>query len=658
MDNRNSWVNMRELLEQIQIGNGNSVRIKTGFPQLDELLGGGLAPGLVVLGGQPGVGKSTFCLQLAENVAESGIPVLYFSFEMQERQIAAKAISRKLFLNGSLITAEQLLGGDGGKPLDQEQRKLVEQVKGAEEFLQVMENFYVRTSPRPVSEIKKAVLEFAEEYWTEGESKPLVIVDYLQFVPTEKDAKFKSDKEKNDDKVRQFTQLAHEDEFTVILISSLNRGSYSGDMQISAFKETGEIEYSADLLLGLQFQSYGKRMNSLKELAKDPREVKISVLKNRYGKSGCMVPFAYYAAHDCFREKTFREAREPEPAVVVQEKAKEEKKRTGQRCVINNTLVAEKIRQGGFARQSCKVLPEKDGRKAVSIQYELSENLSSLDCCVADAIYTVAIRLWEDGIPEKDALLTPRDLMKALSGDPRPTITAQKLQELTGSIKHLQAVSFKFDCAEALKVLGNDGIGPDKLREYDGPFLNVRIEEQGEEAADAPAGRKRLDVWDTGDGKKLKISFQTGVLPLFLHSYGAAVNQIITVPSNLLNVNDGTRNLSNTAENLCLKRLLAQRIEILRYKAERKEAAGKLSTISFHEKRRLLSELQHSQKGLSNTALEQRRRRLHDAVRQVLEYYKRIQYISGYEELSKTGYTNLASFKVIGPFKDPLDLSY
>ena len=105
MDNRNSWVNMRELLEQIQIGNGNSVRIKTGFPQLDELLGGGLAPGLVVLGGQPGVGKSTFCLQLAENVAESGIPVLYFSFEMQERQIAAKSISRKLFLNGSLITA-------------------------------------------------------------------------------------------------------------------------------------------------------------------------------------------------------------------------------------------------------------------------------------------------------------------------------------------------------------------------------------------------------------------------------------------------------------------------------------------------------------------------------------------------------------------------
>ena len=70
MDSQSSWINMRTLLEEMEVGSKGPGRMKTGFPQLDEILGGGLAPGLVVLGGQPGVGKSTFCLQLAENVAE------------------------------------------------------------------------------------------------------------------------------------------------------------------------------------------------------------------------------------------------------------------------------------------------------------------------------------------------------------------------------------------------------------------------------------------------------------------------------------------------------------------------------------------------------------------------------------------------------------
>ena len=57
------------------------------------------------------MGKSTFCLQLAENVVAGRIPVLYFSLEMPELWIVAKAISRRLFQMGSPITVARLLCG-------------------------------------------------------------------------------------------------------------------------------------------------------------------------------------------------------------------------------------------------------------------------------------------------------------------------------------------------------------------------------------------------------------------------------------------------------------------------------------------------------------------------------------------------------------------
>lgn len=661
MDSQSSWINMRTLLEEMEVGSKGPGRMKTGFPQLDEILGGGLAPGLVVLGGQPGVGKSTFCLQLAENVAESGIPVLYFSFEMPEQFIAAKAISRKLFQNDCRISAVQLLGGDEKTELDEAQRKLVGQVKASEEFLKVMENFYVWTSPRTVSEMKDMITEFAEKREAENKGKPLVVVDYLQFVPTEKDSKFKSDKEKNDEKVKQFTQLAHEDGFTMLLISSLNRGSYGGDIQISAFKETGEIEYSADVLLGLQFQSFGRRTSPAKEQAKDPREVKISVLKNRYGKSGCMIPFSYYAANDYFREEKFQETEKAELEAAAEQKqlAKAAKKRAAQRCVINNTLVAQELREGKSGQQFCMALTKEEGGKAVELEYTLSEPLSTLDCCVADAIYTVSVRRWADGVPDADAVLSPRELVKALSGDPKPTITVQKMKELYDSIQRLQADHFQMDCWEVLRERKLAGIGPDELRSYDGPFLNLRIEEleRGTEAGQTglPAGREK-SVWELGDGKRVRISFQNGVLPLFLHSYGAAVNQMITVPSYLLHVHDGSRHQSNTTEILCLKWALVHRMEIIRYKEKKQENVQTWCRISFRGKGRLLRELQYDRKGGSKAVAEQRERRLHKSVRKVLEYYKQIQYISDYQEMTKTELSKNPTFKVIGPFLDPEDL--
>lgn len=66
-------------------------RLPTGSPELDRVLGGGLVPGsLILLGGDPGIGKSTLALQTAHQVAAVGAPVLYVSGEESAAQVAVR----------------------------------------------------------------------------------------------------------------------------------------------------------------------------------------------------------------------------------------------------------------------------------------------------------------------------------------------------------------------------------------------------------------------------------------------------------------------------------------------------------------------------------------------------------------------------------------
>jgi DNA repair protein RadA/Sms len=71
-----------------QIAHENFVRIRTGDKEFDRVLGGGVVPGsLVLIGGEPGVGKSTLLLQMAENLSRQGLSVLYAAGEESAQQI-------------------------------------------------------------------------------------------------------------------------------------------------------------------------------------------------------------------------------------------------------------------------------------------------------------------------------------------------------------------------------------------------------------------------------------------------------------------------------------------------------------------------------------------------------------------------------------------
>lgn len=70
----------------------DSKRIKTGFDEFDRVLGGGIVKGsLVLIGGDPGIGKSTILLQVTKNLVNQGEKVLYVSGEESLRQIKLRA---------------------------------------------------------------------------------------------------------------------------------------------------------------------------------------------------------------------------------------------------------------------------------------------------------------------------------------------------------------------------------------------------------------------------------------------------------------------------------------------------------------------------------------------------------------------------------------
>lgn len=85
-------------------------RISTGMQEFNRVLGGGLVPGsLVLLGGDPGIGKSTLLLQIAEYIAGQGKRVLYSSGEESLNQIRLRSLRLQVENNNIFILNEQSL---------------------------------------------------------------------------------------------------------------------------------------------------------------------------------------------------------------------------------------------------------------------------------------------------------------------------------------------------------------------------------------------------------------------------------------------------------------------------------------------------------------------------------------------------------------------
>ena len=277
--------------------------ISTGWDSLDQALDGGLYEGLYVIPGTPGTGKTALALQMAFQIAQQKQDVLYISMEMGEEEIYERHISR--------ISYQLFWHDEKNRHKAKTVHSMIQEGKTVTQARDVFKNVapYLRTKCSVGTTDADDIRRIVEIYEYELNSLPVVFIDYLQILKAH-DAHM-TDKQAVDYNVLRLKQLSRDFKIPVVILSSMNRMSYSDVISMAALKESGAIEYTADVCLGLQHAnmeqikagtSTGKAEKTIRQMkGKSERDMEIVVLKNRNGKIGEELSFSYYAMFHHFR---------------------------------------------------------------------------------------------------------------------------------------------------------------------------------------------------------------------------------------------------------------------------------------------------------------------------------------------------------------------
>lgn len=300
--------------------------VSTGYPILDKCLDGGFYSGLYALGGGTGTGKTTLMLNIADHIARKDHHVLVIALEMSREELFAKMISNisyslceKYNLNANTYSQKTRDIFKGGKPDESKEDRYIREQSINDFAVNVANNIFIKESVGnlTVEQIRSEV----EEHIRHTGKTPVLIVDYLQILGHSDKYLRTNDKAKTDSNVVALKQLSRDFNLPVFLISSLNRESYKDitqEVNLTSFKESGSIEYSCDVVLGLQLsvvtdiaiargngdKSEEKRLESTvrDEIRAIPKRMDIKILKNRHGENNGIVRYCYYPNFNHFGE--------------------------------------------------------------------------------------------------------------------------------------------------------------------------------------------------------------------------------------------------------------------------------------------------------------------------------------------------------------------
>ena len=241
--------------------------VMAGIENVDRFLGGFYPTDLIVVAGRPGMGKTSFAMNVAENAAKVGNRTLVYSLEMDRTQLynrMASGISRV------------------------DSRRFRQCQFGAEEWdrlnfaNEILHNLPLCIDDRgglSVDEIARSCRRYISRYKCTDNPIKLIVIDYLQrlHVPGKK----RNDLEIGDI-TRKLKSLAKEFHLPIIVLSQLNRAVEQRDKKrpkMSDLRESGAIEQDADLVLFLY------RDEEYNEDA-EPGAAELIVSKNRHGPTG------------------------------------------------------------------------------------------------------------------------------------------------------------------------------------------------------------------------------------------------------------------------------------------------------------------------------------------------------------------------------------
>lgn len=283
----------------------NTPAVKTGFASLDNALDGGLYEGLYVVGAISSLGKTTLVTQIADQIADAGHDVIIFSLEMARSELMSKSISRQTLLkvqetNGDTRNAKTARGITDGKRYQNYSTTELSLIKAATlAYAAYADHIFIHEGIGNLG--VQQIRETVEKHISFTGRRPVCIVDYLQILAPHSDRA--TDKQATDHNVMELKRISRDYKLPLIAISSFNRANYKEAATMEAFKESGAVEYSSDVLIGLQLEGAGtSSFDATAAKQKNPRAVECVILKNRNGSVGNKIPFSYYPMFNYFKE--------------------------------------------------------------------------------------------------------------------------------------------------------------------------------------------------------------------------------------------------------------------------------------------------------------------------------------------------------------------
>ena len=281
---------------------------KIGFENIDKYLT--LYPGVACLGGASSLGKTTFAVNIVDNLLKKGESVIYFALEQLPIELITKSLARRVYEIDPLSPINNVDIKNGASS-DALIRARSEYSQAAQKYQLVEGDFHFTA---------KTIVDYVEGYIKETGVRPIVVIDYLQLIAPPDGFKG-TQREITDENLKAIKDLSKRNELFVLLISSFNRASYKEPVGMESFKESGMIEYTCDYILGLQlsiledssfFTSKGTKggerdnNNDKKEkklyeaINQSPKEVELVALKNRNGRQRFKCFFKYKMEFDTF----------------------------------------------------------------------------------------------------------------------------------------------------------------------------------------------------------------------------------------------------------------------------------------------------------------------------------------------------------------------
>jgi replicative DNA helicase len=247
--------------------------IPSGFTRLDEMTSGWQNSDLIIIAARPSMGKTAFCLNVAQFAAyQNRVPVLFFSLEMSHQQLVKRLISSEARIDGSKLRS--------GFFSQEDWDKLTIAAGVLEDTPLLIDDTPGATLMEIRSKARKAYSQ---------DKIGLIIIDYLQLITLSSDGskRVESRQQEVSEISKGLKNLARELNVPVICLSQLSRKVEERPDKrplLSDLRESGSIEQDADIVMFLYRDEY---YNKLKEESKGKGEVIIA--KQRNGSIGTVL---------------------------------------------------------------------------------------------------------------------------------------------------------------------------------------------------------------------------------------------------------------------------------------------------------------------------------------------------------------------------------